>query len=88
MEEIVYRLRMNCPLLTKLDLSNMEDKWTERTLLALRHNTTVKKLKVKDGEKRHEWLRAAKNAEVYFVNNFVAIEGGEDVIYHIYKGDL
>ena len=45
----------------------------------------VKKLKVKDNEKRLEWLRISKNLEVYFVNNFVAIEGSEDTIYHIFK---
>ena len=85
MEEILYRLRMNCPLLTTLDLSNMEDKWTDQILLALKNNTNLKKLKVKDNEKRLEWLRISKNLEVYFVNNFVAIEGGEDTIYHIFK---
>ena len=76
---------MNCPLLTTLDLSNMEDKWTDQILLALKNNTNLKKLKVKDNEKRLEWLRISKNLEVYFVNNFVAIEGWEDTIYHIFK---
>ena len=85
MEEILYRLQMNCPLLTTLDLSNMEDKWTDQILLALKNNTNLKKLKVKDNEKRLEWLRISKNLEVYFVNNFVAIEGWEDTIYHIFK---
>ena len=85
MEEILYRLQMNCPLLTTLDLSNMEDKWTDQILLALKNNTNLKKLKVKDNEKRLEWLRISKNLEVYFVNNFVAIEGSEDTIYHIFK---
>ena len=47
MEEILYRLQMNCPLLTTLDLSNMEDKWTDQILLALKNNTNLKKLKVK-----------------------------------------
>jgi len=87
MEEILYRLRMNCPLLTTLDLSNMEDKWTDQILLALKNNTNLKKLKVKDNEKRLEWLRISKNLEVYFVNNFVAIEGSEDTIYHIFKAN-
>ena len=87
MEEILYRLQMNCPLLTTLDLSNMEDKWTDQILLALKNNTNLKKLKVKDNEKRLEWLRISKNLEVYFVNNFVAIEGGEDTIYHIFKAN-
>jgi len=85
MEEILYRLQMNCPLLTTLDLSDMEDKWTDQILLALKNNTNLKKLKVKDNEKRLEWLRISKNLEVYFVNNFVAIEGSEDTIYHIFK---
>ena len=85
MEEILYRLQMNCPLLTTLDLSDMEDKWTDQILLALKNNTNLKKLKVKDNEKRLEWLRISKNLEVYFVNNFVAIEGCEDTIYHIFK---
>ena len=85
MEEILYRLQRNCPLLTTLDLSNMEDKWTDQILLALKNNTNLKKLKVKDNEKRLEWLRISKNLEVYFVNNFVAIEGSEDTIYHIFK---
>ena len=85
MEEILYRLQMNCPLLTTLDLSNMEDKWTDQILLALKNNTNLKKLKVKDNEKRLEWLRISKNLEVYFVNNFVAIEGSKDTIYHIFK---
>ena len=87
MEEILYRLQMNCPLLTTLDLSNMEDKWTDQILLALKNNTNLKKLKVKDNEKRLEWLRISKNLEVYFVNNFVAIEGGEDTIFHIFKAN-
>ena len=87
MEEILYRLQMNCPLLTTLDLSNMEDKWTDQILLALKNNTNLKKLKVKDNEKRLEWLRISKNLEVYFVNNFVAKEGGEDTIYHIFKAN-
>ena len=87
MEEILYRLQMNCPLLTTLDLSNMEDKWTDQILLALKNNTNLKKLKVKDNEKRLEWLRISKNLEVYFVNNFVAIEGSEDTIYHIFKAN-
>ena len=87
MEEILYRLQMNCPLLTTLDLSNMEDKWTDQILLALKNNTNLKKLKVKDNEKRLEWLRISKNLEVYFVNNFVAIEGDEDTIYHIFKAN-
>ena len=42
---------------------------------------------MKDNEKRLEWLRISKNLEVYFVNNFVAIEGGEDTIYHIFKAN-
>ena len=84
MEEILYRLQRNCPLLTELDLSNMDDKWANQVLIALKNNTNLKKLKVKDNEKRFEWLRISKNLEVYFVDNFVAIDGG-DVIYHIFK---
>lgn len=87
MEEILYRLQMNCPLLTTLDLSNMEDKWTDQILLALKNNTNLKKLKAKDNEKRLEWLRISKNLEVCFVNNFVAMEGGEDTVYHIFKAN-
>ena len=74
MEEILYRLQMNCPLLTTLDLSNMEDKWTDQILLALKNNTNLKKLKAKDNEKRLEWLRISKNLEVCFVNNFVQFQ--------------
>ena len=84
MEEILYRLQMNCPLLTTLDLSNMDDKWTDQILLALKNNTHLKKLKVKDNEKRFEWLRISKNLEVYFVDNFAAIDGGNGVVYHIF----
>ena len=87
MEEILYRLQMNCPLLTTLDLSNMEDKWTDQILLALKNNTNLKKLKAKDNEKRLEWLQISKNLEVCFVNNFVAMEGGEDTVYHIFKAN-
>ena len=69
MEEILYRLQRNCPLLTELDLSNMDDKWANQVLIALKNNTNLKKLKVKDNEKRFEWLRISKNLEVYFVDN-------------------
>ena len=78
---------MNCPLLTTLDLSNMDDKWTDQILLALKNNTHLKKLKVKENEKRVEWLRISKHLEVYFIDNFVAIEGSEGVVYHIFKPD-
>ena len=84
MEEILYRLQSDCPLLTELDLSNMDDEWTSKVLVALKNNTNLKKLKVKYNEKRFEWLRISKNLEVYFVDNFIAIDGGE-VIYHIFK---
>ena len=84
MEEIIHRIKMNCPHLTTIDLSKMEDKWTKPVLKALETNTHLKKLKVKTNEKRFEWLRTPNNLEVYFVDNFIAIDG-EDVIYHIYK---
>ena len=47
----------------------------------------LKKLKVKGNEKRVEWLRISKHLEVYFINHFVAIEGSEGVVYHIFKPD-
>jgi hypothetical protein len=87
MEEIIHRLHMNCPFLTTLDLSNMDDKWYDPILLALKNNTHLKKIKVKNNDKRVAWLRISKHLEVYFVDNFVAIEGGEGVVYHIFKAD-
>jgi hypothetical protein len=84
MEEIIHRIKMNCPHLTTIDLSKVEDKWIKLVLKALETNTNIKKIKVKTDEKRFEWLRISNNLEVYFVDNFIAIDG-EDVIYHIYK---
>ncbi len=88
MEEIVYRLRMNCPLLTTLDLSSMNDIWMDRVLSALTHNTRLQKLKVKDTERRMEWMQLPnRKCRIYFVDNFVAIDGGDNVLYHIFNAN-
>ena len=82
MEEIIYRIKMNCPYLTTLDLSNMDGIWTDAVLEALKTNTNLKRLKVKDDERRMEWVRASK--VVSFVDRFVAMEGPE-CMYHIFS---
>ena len=86
MEGIVQRLRMNCSRLTMLDLTTMPDIWMNRVLSALTHNTHLKKLKVKNNERRMEWLRLPnRNCHIFFVDNFVAIDGGNNMLYHIFN---
>ena len=82
MNEIIDRIRLNCRFLTTLDVSKMDNKWLDKIMEALKTNTHLKKIKIRDDENVDMWFNT--NREIYFVDKFIAFKD-KGVIFHIYS---
>ena len=88
MEDILYRIKQNCPLLVYANLSNtnITDKIAFELIKALETNTSLKSLhlcntKLSDKTRQElTKLTTSKGVELCFVKNFRAIDGESAVI--------
>ena len=92
MEDILYRIKHNCPLLVHANLSNtnITDKAAFQLAKALETNTSLQTLHLYNtslGDKSRQILTktaTTRGIALYFVKNFRAVDG-ENVVYHIHN---